>query len=86
MPGVNKIYHVSDVEGLYMVDTEVSPLALRIAPGTEYQVVDWMPTCSEFEAYGFVDSTGMWYYGEWRCDGKNPVGWCSSQYLTRLKE
>lgn len=80
-----KICYDESICGTYMIDTEVDPLALRVAPGTQHPVIYYMPTCSEFEAYGYVDGKGDWYYGEWLLDGRNPVGWCKAEYLTRIR-
>lgn len=72
-----------DVYGEYRVSTTSKPLNLRQYPTVDADIIIPMSKGRTFTCYGFTDTTGDWYLGEYADKGKIYAGFAHKDYLTK---
>lgn len=83
MDSVTELEPNPDIYGEYEITTSSEPLNLRQNPDTDANIIVSMPKGRMFTYYGFTDTTGDWYLGEYVSKGKVYAGFAHKNYLKR---
>lgn len=83
MDSVTELEPNPNIFGEYEIATTIYPLNLRQNPDTDASIIVPMSKGRTFTCYGFTDTTGDWYLGEFVSKGKVYAGFAHKNYLKR---